>query len=168
MFDFLSRKLLVITATAGLSIAGAAVILGDRPAGAPPVESVALQGAARAKGSAVAAGKPGSSDAKTFRIDGSASGLFPGAVRPVPLVLTNPNSFPINVTELSVTVASSSAGCEAAAHLDGSSWHGSAVVAKKGSLTLASALTITMKPSAPQACEGLGFTLTFAGKADKA
>jgi hypothetical protein len=101
--------------------------------------------------------------------------LAPGLGGPVPVTITNPQSFPITVTDLVVTVAAggSNSGCDGATNLSvaQSNMAGGAVsvvVPAGGSVVLpaqgATAPVVTMLDSASNqdACKGAVFTLDYA------
>lgn len=95
-----------------------------------------------------------------------ASGLYPGASRPLVVTVKNLNAFTIKVAAVKATVVAktSSAGC-AGSYL--------AVVAPKKALTIKKSkstkatLAVTMKTTAPDACQGAKFTLKLSAKAVK-
>jgi hypothetical protein len=47
-----------------------------------------------------------------FTISGDVSGLYPGVWRSIPIALTNPNGYSIQVTQLTVSLGSSPPGCQ--------------------------------------------------------
>jgi large repetitive protein len=116
---------------------------------------------------------------KSFSIEGVLSGpLAPGVSRPLALTITNPNTKPIVVTGLQVTVApgSTKAGCDGPANLqvtqsNASSTNTFTVPAKGGKATLPSgsvtAPQVLMKNLATNqdACKGATFTFNYSGSA---
>jgi hypothetical protein len=111
-----------------------------------------------------------------FTISGGVDGLIPGQPKPIVLKLTNPNSFKIFVTKLTVAVVISDlpAGCQSnwfQLTQSNASNSNPITVPANGSTTLASA------PQAPQielidsptenqdACKGTSFGLMFTGSA---
>lgn len=95
-----------------------------------------------------------------------ASGLYPGASKPLVVTVRNLNAFTVKVAAVTGTVAAktSAAGC-AGSFLT--------VVAPKKALTIKSTksakatLAVTLKSSAPDACQGAKFTLKLSAKAVK-
>ena len=101
--------------------------------------------------------------------------LVPGVGGPIPVTITNPQSFPITVTDLVVTVAAGSShpGCDGATNLsvvqsNMSGGANSVVVPAGGSVGLpaqgatAPAVTMLDLPSSQDACKGAVFTLLYA------
>jgi hypothetical protein len=102
--------------------------------------------------------------------------LYPGAAPiPVPLVLTNPNSAPIQVTSLKVSVTADSAACPSGANLELVQSSASAKTPVKipagGMARLpaagvsAPAVALRDLPVNQDACQGVSFPLAFLGKA---
>jgi hypothetical protein len=120
--------------------------------------------------------QPASPAPAGFTITGDQpAALAPGLGGPVPVAITNPQSFPITVTDLVVTVAagSSNPGCDGATNLSvaQSNMAGGAVsvvVPAGGSVVLpaqgATAPVVTMPDLASNqdACKGAVFTLDYA------
>ena len=108
--------------------------------------------------------KPPANGHRDFVVSGQVQNLRPGGSRPMVLTVRNPNSVAIEVT--SVTMAAGPAGpsCPASA-LTLPRWTGGLVVPKRGtgSLTVA----VGLKPTAPDACQGARWPLTFGGTAVK-
>jgi hypothetical protein len=116
---------------------------------------------------------------KTFSIEGKVSGaLAPGVSQPLVLTITNPNTKPIIVTSLQVTVApgSTKAGCDGPTNLqvtqsNASSSNTITVPAKGGKATVpsgsVSAPQVLMKNLATNqdACKGATFTFNYSGNA---
>jgi hypothetical protein len=116
---------------------------------------------------------------KTFSIEGKLAGtLAPGVSQPLALTITNPNSKPIVVTGLQVTVApgSTKAGCDGPTNLqvtqsNASSSNTFTVPAKGGKATVpvggVSAPQVLMKnlPTNQDACKGASFTFAYSGSA---
>lgn len=103
--------------------------------------------------------------AKSFVVSGNVDGLGPGVTRPLALRLQNPNNTAIYVESVVVTVGNSSTGCT------GSNLRVGALPARVFVLGRGSAqasLPVTMLGSAPAACEGATFPLTYGGSAVKA
>jgi hypothetical protein len=102
--------------------------------------------------------------------------LYPGAYpQPLPLRITNPNSVPIAVTSLRVSVNSDPPGCDAASNLELRSSSASVKaplrIPARGSVHLPSfkfsAPTLALRNLATNqdACQGARFPLTFTGEA---
>jgi hypothetical protein len=116
---------------------------------------------------------------KTFSIEGKLSGtLAPGVSQPLALTVTNPNTKPITVTGLQVTVApgSTKAGCDGPTNLqvtqsNASSSNSFTVPAKGGKATVpvgsVSAPQVLMKNlgTNQDACKGASFTFNYSGNA---
>lgn len=104
---------------------------------------------------------------KAFAISGNSyDGLYPGNTLELKLTVSNPISQSIRVTSLSVSAAGT-ATCSAS-NLQTTNFDGSPefIVPARGSATIT--LPITMVRSAPDGCQGVTFTLTYTGKAEKA
>jgi len=126
------------------------------------------------KGSFTVAGQA----AGLYPVAGQAAGLYPGAVVALPLTLTNPQSFGITVTELSVAVQSPSLACVSGVVEVGvldSNGHFkvqnpvpvSVTLGKNGSLSLSDKVQLHMVTSSPDACQGVAFSLSYGGSAVK-
>jgi large repetitive protein len=116
---------------------------------------------------------------KTFSIEGKLAGtLAPGVSQPLALTVTNPNTKPIVITGLQVTVApgSTKAGCDGPTNLqvtqsNASSSNTFTVPAKGGKATVpsgsVSAPQVLMKnlPTNQDACKGATFTFNYSGNA---
>jgi hypothetical protein len=81
------------------------------------------------------------------------------------LTVTNPEHFPIEVTSLTVTVLDATPLCKAT-NIQVSPFSGPLVVPGNGSAT--THLTIQLAHSAPDACQGVVFPLSYSGIAGKA
>jgi len=101
----------------------------------------------------------------TFRIAGSATKLFPGHTVPLVLTVTNPQSFAIVVTSLTVGVHNASIKC-AATNLSASAFASRLSVAAHRSSK--ATLHLSMHLNAPNACESAKFPLSFRGLAREA
>jgi hypothetical protein len=101
----------------------------------------------------------------TFRVKGQVSGLYPGKATTLRLTVVNPNAFAINVTWLAAKVGNASTRCTYK-NIAVSRFSGSLRVRAKRSRRLS--LTIAMRRSAPNACKGAKFPLTYHGTAVKA
>lgn len=120
-------------------------------------------------------GNGGGNDNKTFTISGTVTGLYPGVpAKSLNLSLRNNSSSAINIRTLAVTVSQAPAGCSASNILLGSapasptsrSFSVSIPVAKNA--TGSFVVPVSMTGSAPNACAGQTFTLTYTGQADQA
>jgi hypothetical protein len=101
----------------------------------------------------------------TFAIKGNVSGLYPGQVTKLALRLVNPNGFAIKVTSVAVKVRSASAACSYT-NVSVAKFAGSLKVRPHSSRRLY--LALTMRRSAPDACQGKSFPLAYRGTAVKA
>jgi hypothetical protein len=102
---------------------------------------------------------------KDFTISGQASGLYPGASRPLVLTLANGNNFAIRVTVLAVAVANASTAC-AGTNVRVAPLATPVVVPANGTTT--TTLTARMANNPPNACRNATFGLTYSGTAEKA
>lgn len=102
---------------------------------------------------------------KDFVVSGQVENLRPGGTQPMVLTVRNPNSVGIRVTSLTVSAVSASTTCQAS-YLTLPQWTGSLVVPKKGSSTLT--VQVSLKPAAPNACQGARWPLSYGGTAVKA
>jgi len=102
-------------------------------------------------------------DGKDFTIEGSVTGLFPGADTQLTLRVRNSNNFPIVVRTLRATP--SAAGACPASNLLISSFTGSLDVARNGTATRQ--LRVRVIGDSPNACKGALQALTYTGTADK-
>jgi hypothetical protein len=112
-----------------------------------------------------------------FQITGGALKLMLGATLPIRLTLTNPNSVPIYVTSLSVSVSANSnpPGCSSLTNLrltqSTVSNDNPVTVPAAGSVTLASPpqapqITLVNRPDVNQdVCKGKSFSLSYSGSA---
>jgi hypothetical protein len=116
--------------------------------------------------------------AQGFTVAGDAPGaLFPGVSQPLALTVTNPNSVPISVTSLTVTIQAGSTkpGCDGSTNLQVTQSSASAsnalVVPAGGHVTLpsgtVSAPQVLMKdlPTNQDACRGAAFSFSYGGSA---
>lgn len=104
-----------------------------------------------------------SSQGGAFAIRGHVVGLYPGRQARLRLKITNRNSFAIRVTSIRVKVGSAP-GC-AAANLRVTAFRGSLRVSPMRTRRLRR--PISMSASAPDACMGARFKLTYTGTAVK-
>ena len=100
-----------------------------------------------------------------FVVSGEVQDLRPGGTRPMVLTVRNPNSVGIRVTSLTVRAGAASATCQASS-LTLPQWTGSLVVPKNGTGTVT--VQVSLKTSAPNACQGARWPLTYGGTAVKA
>jgi hypothetical protein len=104
-------------------------------------------------------------DKKDYTISGSVSGLYPGASRPMNVLLSNPNNFPISVTLNPVSVGSGGSGCPGSnLRVDVPSTP--VTVGTNGSTVVT--LTVRMSNNPPNACKDAQFGLSYSGSAVKA
>jgi len=99
-----------------------------------------------------------SDPAGPFYIVGSVDGLFPGANRPLTLLIINPYPRSITVVSLTTTVGSVSRRCPAA-NLSVSPFSGQLFVAAHRTATLT--VRATMPHSTGDACQGAVFLLAY-------
>jgi hypothetical protein len=117
-----------------------------------------------------------SGEPKSFTIEGSLPALLaPGVSRPLPLTISNPNSQPISVTSLLVSVQSGSTkvGCDGPTNLQVTQSNASSAnalaIPAHGQVTLpsgaVSAPQVLMKDlsSNQDACKGASFTFSYSG-----
>ena len=106
-----------------------------------------------------------------FTIAGTVSYLYPAVWRSIAVTITNPNSYDINLSEISVGVSSSPAGCSASTNIEFqqspiSSSH-TVTVPRNSTLTLAVAdqpqIRLKNLPVNQDACKNGTFQLTYAG-----
>jgi hypothetical protein len=145
----------VVVLAASLSSCGVAL---DGPAGA-------LLAGSGASGSLLASAPSGGpAQAGTFRIAGSAAELYPGHTAQLKLTVTNPWTFGIVVTSLTVVVHNASVDCTGT-NLVASAFAGKLSVAAHRSAKVI--LHLSMHQSAPNACEGVRFPLWYRGLAKR-
>jgi hypothetical protein len=102
-----------------------------------------------------------------FEIEGKAIGLYPGGTVQLPLSIENPNEEDILVTAITVSVTGTSASACGTSNLQATDYTGPGFVVRakdSGSLSL----PLTMPREAPDACQGVTFILSYAGKAEPA
>lgn len=100
-----------------------------------------------------------------FSISGSVRGLYPGVTKPLPLLLKNPNRFPIKVTSVRVWIKPDlrRPGCSPKLYMSATRLARARIVRARRSRRVW--LRITMKRSAPNACKAARFPLKFTGRA---
>jgi hypothetical protein len=96
--------------------------------------------------------------APTFTLSAQVSGLYPNATLMAGVRVDNPQSYAISVRTASVTVGDANAGCTSA-NLTTSPFGGAVDVAANGSGTVP--IRLHMLTSAPDACQGASFPLSF-------
>lgn len=101
----------------------------------------------------------------TFRIAGSVAGLFPGFGMTLMLTVTNPQPFKIVVTSITTSVGNANVGCTAA-NVSIAAFSGKLLVPAQGSAH--TSVPVSMAASAPDACIGATFPLSYRGLAQKA
>lgn len=104
---------------------------------------------------------------RNFTIAGHTAGLFPGGTVQVPLTVENPNEEDIRVTLLTVSVAGTSASACSASYVQTTNYTGPGFVVP-GNGSAAISLPVTMSHSAPDACQNVTFSLSYAGEAKRA
>jgi len=149
----MSRWKLALLALAGVGLLtfGAFSFAGSSAASKPPASAKSNNGQANGH--------------RDFVVSGQVEDLRPGGTRPMVLTVRNPNSIGIRVTSLTVRAGAASAGCSASS-LTLPQWTGSLVVPKNGTATLT--VQVGLKPTAPDACQGAQWPLTYGGTAVKA
>jgi len=108
---------------------------------------------------------PNGTDAKSFVVSGDVDGLGPGVSRPLQLRLGNPGPGDIFVRAITVAVGDSPTGC-AGSNVRVAPLGAPIFVPGRGAAQ--ATLDVTMLGSAPGACEGATFRLTYGGSAVKA
>ena len=110
-------------------------------------------------------GNGGGQDHKDFTMSASVTGLYPGAVEPLPVLVTNPNNFAIAVTINPITISDANDSCTSA-NIRVAAPSEPVTVPGNGSTTVT--LTVRMRNSSPNACKNATFALTYSGTAVKA
>ena len=100
--------------------------------------------------------------ADAFHIRGRVGGLEPGVATMLVLRVRNPYRFPIVVRSIRVTVSDAARGCRAS-NLDVSNFSGHVRIGSRRMVRLR--VPIMLLATAPQACFGERFALSYAGKA---
>ena len=148
------------------SVAGAALLgLVGQPSGlATRVLGQRIVANGGGTGTAPGQVKDNGSDKKDYTISGSATGLYPGAAKPLPLTFANQNNFPIKVDTFSVAISAPSASCAASnIRVDPLP---SVVIPANGTTT--QTVLVRMSNDSPNACKNATFGLTYTGTAVKA
>jgi hypothetical protein len=100
-----------------------------------------------------------------LKVTGGLRYLYPGARRPLPLVIRNNRGFRIRVVSLTVRVRNARRGC-GRSYLKVGHFRRKLVVAPHGFRTVS--LPVTMLRSAPDACKRAVFPLRFTARGRKA
>jgi hypothetical protein len=132
------------------------------------VEAGSILGRGSAETSAIGQLPPGAlrtAASKSFAISGHVTGLYPGAVLPLKVTVSNPWHFGIIVTSISASVGPGRPGC-AAANLKVSPFTGELKLG--AGQTGYATLEVTLAHAAPDACQGAVFPLSYRGVARKA
>lgn len=116
-------------------------------------------------GGYTAPGAAGPQTVRTFTISGSVSGLYPSKSVALVLTVTNPFSASISVRSITTTVSNATASCTSA-YVAVTKFSGPLFVA--AGKTATATVQATMKPSAPNACEGKSFPFHYTGTATEA
>lgn len=116
-------------------------------------------------GGQVVRGGGDAGSAESFVVAGDVAGLTPGVTRTLSLRLSNPNHDAISVEAIVVTVGDSATGCSGATLRVGPL---TGPVLVPGGGEAAASVPVTMAASAPSACQGATFPLTYGGSAVKA
>jgi hypothetical protein len=103
-------------------------------------------------------------DGKDIVAGGTVTGLFPGAVKDLPVLLRNQNNFDVVVTELRATPADASSLCTAA-NIRVEAFVGQQSVPKNSTATRA--LVVRMSNDAPNECKNVEWQLAYSGRAAK-
>ena len=102
----------------------------------------------------------------SFSIVGVVTDLYPGALKPLTLTVSNSENQDLKVTSINVTVGNSNqAGC-LASNVVATSFSGAFVIAKHTSVTRQ--LPVRMIASPAASCQGATFPLQYDGTAVKA
>jgi LPXTG-motif cell wall-anchored protein len=97
-----------------------------------------------------------------FRLTGEVGGLYPGIESTVPVAITNPQSFAIDIVSVDVTALDAGSGCPGSVlTFDGV---GSTVAVPAGG-TVTVSVEVRLDPAAPDACQGATWPLVFTGSA---
>lgn len=103
-------------------------------------------------------------DKQVVLASGTVEGLFPGAVKDLPVLLENRNNFDVVVTELAAGIAHAAPGCTAG-NIDVDDFTGRRLVPGNGTAT--QMLVIRMGNDAPDSCKSVTWQLTYSGRAQK-
>jgi hypothetical protein len=108
---------------------------------------------------------PAAAADQQFTLGASVDGLYPNANLEAPVTVHNPLDYPIAVHAAEVVVGDASAECPAS-NLVAGSFAGDVVIAAGG--TAAIPIRLQMVSSAPNACQGVTFPLTFVASGEPA
>ncbi len=105
----------------------------------------------------------GTSATGVFYIAGDVHGFYPGRARRLQLTVSNPQTFDIDVTRITVRIRNSNhPGCTSF-WLRADEFNGSLLVPAQGSATLK--IRMGLRRKAPDACQGATWPLTYSGTA---
>jgi hypothetical protein len=104
-------------------------------------------------------------DKKDYTISGTATGLYPGAARPLVLTFTNATTYANSVATFGVSVTPPNPACTAA-NVRVDALPPNVVVPANGSTTRT--VLVRMSNDSPNACKDATFGLTYSGTAVKA
>jgi hypothetical protein len=104
---------------------------------------------------------------RRFTVEGSSVGLYPGATVQLPLRIENPNQEDLLVTAITVSVTETSASTCDVSNLQASDYSGPGFIIRANDGASLS-LSLTMTREAPDPCQGVIFTLAYAGEAEPA
>jgi hypothetical protein len=91
-------------------------------------------------------------------VRGHVRGLYPGLTKPMPVLVRNPASFAVRVTRVTARVSSASRACRAR-NVWIARFAGSTRIPAHGRIRLY--LSSGMRSTAPNACQGVRFPVTF-------
>lgn len=91
-------------------------------------------------------------------VHGHVSGLYPGARKQMRIVVRNPQTFPVRVTQVTARVSNASSTCRSR-NVRIVRFTGSRAIAGHGRIRIS--LSSRMRRKAPNACQGLRFPVTF-------
>ena len=99
----------------------------------------------------------------SFSVSGSVGGLYPGAVAQLPVRVDNPEPRALRLESITIVAANANEGCDAT-NFSSAGFQGSLIVPARGSLVVP--VEVRMPRSAPDACQGATFALTFGGSGE--
>jgi hypothetical protein len=169
-----SKRKATFSGLVAVMIVALALVTWSRHSDSPVNVSTQVLGAQAVQANASTNGN-GSDPKGTFLVSGQAQGVYPGLVVPLPLTLTNPQSFGITVNQLAVTVQSPSSTCTArqleVGILNAGQFQAENPIPVSISLgkngTAFYTLQLRMVRTAADACQGATFTLSYGGSAVK-
>ena len=100
--------------------------------------------------------------AATFTVRGKVGGLYPGVRKILQAKVVNRFSHPIRVRLVTARVRSDVAGCPSGA-VKVTPWRGTLRLRPHAAKKVP--LKVRMRPTAPNACQGVRFTIRYGGKA---